>query len=309
MDELVRSPRVAVLLPCYNEAVTIAKVVTDFRAALPGAAVYVFDNNSTDGTGEQALAAGAEVVPSRRQGKGHVVQHMFREVDADVYVMADGDDTYPAADAGRLVQTLLATGADMVVGARLEDFDGHAFRRFHQAGNHLVAALISTLFRTRVTDVLSGYRAFRREFVKAVPLVSPGFGIETEMTLSGLAKGFVLREVPIRYGSRPEGSTSKLDTFTDGAVVLGAILMLFKDYKPLAFFGSLSLALALLTALAGALPVLDYLWHGYVYHVPLAVLAAALGILSALALSVGLVLQTIARYHQENFVLLQKMLR
>ncbi|MBW2256229.1 MAG: glycosyltransferase [Deltaproteobacteria bacterium] len=300
---------VAVLLPCYNEAVTVQKVVRDFGAALPGARVYVFDNNSNDGTGRLAEEAGAIVVPSPRQGKGHVVQHMFDAVDAEVYLMADGDDTYPASEATRLLEELRTTDAHVVVGARLEDFQSRAFRRFHQFGNHLVAYLISSLFRARITDVLSGYRAFSREFVKTVPLVSGGFGIETEMTLTALAKGFVIREVTIPYGSRPEGSESKLDTYTDGFVVLSAIFTLFKDYKPLAFFVALAVALALLSLAAGALPVLDYVREGYVYHVPLAILAASLGILCALSVSVGLVLGTIARYQQENFLLMQRLLR
>lgn len=299
---------VAVLLPCYNEAITVKKVVSDFREALPGATIYVYDNNSTDGTGTLAAAAGAVVVSAPRQGKGHVVQQMFLEIDAEVYIMADGDDTYPAADAPRLIEALLDTDAHMVVGVRLEDFHHTAFRRFHQFGNHLVATLISTLFRSRVTDVLSGYRAFSPAFVKTVPLVSGGFGIETEMTLSALAKGFVIREVPIQYGTRPAGSESKLNTYSDGAVVLSAILMLFKDYKPLAFFGTVSAGLVALTLLAGWLPVWDYVTDGYVYHVPLAILAAALGILAALSAGVGLVLSTIARYQQETYVLLQRML-
>ncbi|MBW1880826.1 MAG: glycosyltransferase [Deltaproteobacteria bacterium] len=299
---------VAVLLPCYNESITVQKVVTEFIAALPGARVYVFDNNSTDGTGRLAEEAGAIVVRSPRQGKGYVVQHMFRDVEADVYLMADGDDTYPASEAVRLLDSLLDSDADMVVGVRLEQFHSGAFRRFHQFGNRLVAFLISSLFGARITDVLSGYRAFERDFVKSVPLVSGGFGIETEMTMSALAKGFAIREIPIPYGSRPEGSHSKLSTYSDGAVVLRAIFTLFKDYKPFAFFGTVAVLLALLSLASGALPVLDYLREQYVHHVPLAILAAGLGICAALSASVGLVLSTIARYQKETFLLMQRVL-
>ena len=188
---------VAVLVPCYNEELTVAKVVTDFAQALPGAQVFVYDNNSTDKTAALARQAGAVVRHAPRQGKGHVVKQMFDEVDADVYMMVDGDDTYPAASGAELIEQLKRTGADMVVGVRMSSFEEGSFRRFHQLGNHLVAGLISRLFSSKVTDVLSGYRVFSRAFVKTVPLMSEGFEIETEMTLQALAKRFVIRELPI----------------------------------------------------------------------------------------------------------------
>jgi glycosyltransferase involved in cell wall biosynthesis len=297
---------VAVLVPCFNEDLTVAKVVTDFTHALPGAQVLVYDNNSTDKTAVLARDAGSVVCHAPRQGKGNVVRQMFDEVDAQIYVMVDGDDTYPAAAAPDLIAELLKTGADMVVGVRMVSFAAGSFRRFHQLGNHLVAALISLLFSAKVTDVLSGYRVFSRAFVKTVPLMSQGFEIETEMTLQALAKRFVIREVPIVYGQRPEGSRSKLDTWSDGYLVLKLMGMIFKDYKPLLFFSSLSGILLLVTLAAGLAPIIDYVRSRYVYHVPLAILATGTGILSALSLTIGLILHTISRYHNETFELLRR---
>ena len=298
---------VAVLVPCYNEELTVAKVVADFTQALPGAEILVYDNNSTDKTAILARGAGATVRRAPRQGKGNVVRQMFDEVDAQIYVMVDGDDTYPAAAAAGLITELTKTGADMVVGVRMASFAAGSFRRFHQLGNHLVAGLISRLFSAKVTDVLSGYRVFSRAFVKTVPLMSQGFEIETEMTLQALAKRFVITEVPIAYGCRPEGSQSKLNTCSDGFLVLKSIVMIFKDYKPLLFFSSLSGLLLLVTLAAGLAPILDYVRARYVFHVPLAILASGTGILSALSLTIGLILHTITRHHNENFELLRRL--
>ena len=295
------------IVPCYNEEVTVAKVVGDFNRALPGAQVLVYDNNSTDKTAMVAREAGAAVRHAPRQGKGNVVKQMFDEVEAEIYVMVDGDDTYPASSAADLIAELKKTGADMLVGVRMVSFEEGSFRRFHQLGNRLVARLISRLFSSKVTDVLSGYRAFSRAFVKTVPLMSQGFEIETEMTLQALAKRFVIRELPIAYGRRPAGSHSKLDTYSDGFLVLKSIVMIFKDYKPLLFFSSLSGFLLLLTLAAGLAPILDYVRIRYVVHVPLAILATGTGILSALSLTIGLTLHTISRYHNETFELLRKL--
>lgn len=292
----------AVLLPCYNEEATVAKCVADFRAALPEAVVYVFDNNSTDKTAALAEAAGAVVVASRRQGKGFVVQHMFRAVDADVYVMADGDDTYPAADAPALIAAFIETGADMLVGSRLEDHEGaDSFRPLHVLGNGLFVALVNLLFGVRLRDILSGYRVFSRRFVRTMPLSAGGFGIETDMTLNALSKNMHVIERPIHYGSRPQGSESKLNTWSDGVVIATAIFRLFKDYKPLAFFTSLALILGVLSLSAGVLPLREYWNTAHVQSTPLALLAASIGILSALMFAVGLVLDTLARYHLEVF--------
>lgn len=306
-----RGPRtqVAVLVPCYNEELTVGKVVRDFRQALPDAAIYVFDNNSTDGTAELAKKAGAIVVSSRRQGKGNVVRHMFDVVDADWYVMVDGDDTYLADAAPRLIEEAERQGVDMMVGARLESNKEKSFRRFHRFGNHLITGLIRLLFRTHVTDVLSGYRVFSREFVKSIPLRSEGFAIETELTLQAVAKQFVLREIPIPYGERPEGSHSKLSTWSDGWIILQAIVFILKDFKPLVFFFSLGLLLVLASLAAGWAPITDFIETGMVPHFPRAILAAALGILAGLSFSVGLILETVHRYHVENFILWRKTLK
>lgn len=300
---------VAVLVPCYNEAVTVGKVVDDFKAVLPGATIYVFDNNSKDRTAEIAREHGAIVVTSPRQGKGHVVQHMFDQVEADCYLMVDGDDTYPAAAAPALIDAMRASDADMIVGSRLTDFKSGSFRRFHSFGNHLVARLISFFFRMNVTDVLSGYRVFSRDFVKTVPLMSEGFDIETEFTLQAAAKSFKVVEVPISYGVRPEGSHSKLNTFKDGILILKVILRIFKDYKPQVFFTAVAVFLAMLSLAAGITPIMDYVREQFVHHVPLAVLAAGLGILSVLSMAVGLILDTVNRYHNESFRLWRKQLR
>ena len=296
-------PALAVLIPCYNEEQTIGQVVTDFRRVLPEARIFVFDNASSDRTADVAKAAHADVVFSPHRGKGNVVRHMFDAVDADVYVMVDGDSTYDPTSAPELVRCLVDTAADMVVGARMSAYDPGAFRRFHTFGNRLIARLISWLFRIRVTDVLSGYRVFSREFVKTVPLMSDGFEIETELTLQAAAKRFRIVERPTAYGRRPEGSTSKLNTFSDGVLILKAIFTIFKDYKPQAFFALLTVFFAFASVLAGILPIRDYYAYRYVYHVPLAILAAALGTLAVSSAGIGLVLGTVNRYHNEFFTL------
>ncbi|MFH1755401.1 MAG: glycosyltransferase family 2 protein, partial [Candidatus Latescibacterota bacterium] len=238
--------KVAVLLPCYNEEVTIGKVVGDFRNALPFASVYVFDNNSSDQTAGNAAKAGAIVVYSPRRGKGNVVKHMFREVDADIYVMADGDDTYPADMAGTLIEALEESGVDMVVGTRLAHHDKKAFRAFHGFGNTLISKLISLLFSSSLTDVLSGYRVFSRHFARTLYLTAGGFEVETEMTLQALVKNCFIKEIPVRYSSRPEGSESKLNTFSDGLMICKGMFLIFKDYRPFVFFSALSISCFLL---------------------------------------------------------------
>jgi glycosyltransferase involved in cell wall biosynthesis len=300
---------VAVLIPCFNEEKTIEKVVKDFSRALAGARIFVFDNNSTDDTALIAQQSGALVVQAPLQGKGNVVKQMFEQVNADVYLMVDGDDTYPAAAAQVLIAEFRKGGVDMIVGVRQASAKELAFRRFHQFGNRLVTALISKLFSITVTDVMSGYRVFSKEFVKSVPLKSRGFEIETEMTLQAATKDFVIKEIPIHYGHRPEGSYSKLNTYSDGFLVLKAIFLIFKDYKPFVFFTSLSGVLLLITILAGLPPILQYIKTGFVYRLPLAVLATGTGILSALSFTIGLVLDTISKYHNENFQLLRRLLK
>lgn len=308
-DRLTDYSEVAVLIPCFNEEIAIGKVVSDFKAALPGARIYVFDNNSTDRTAEIARAGGAIVIPSPRPGKGYVVRHMVTQVESPVYVMVDGDNTYPASQAPALLEEFRRSGADMVVGARTLDSETGSFRRFHRFGNRLVASLISILFRSRVTDVMSGYRVFSHDFAKSVPLLSGGFEIETEMTLHAVAKGYVIREIPVHYGKRTEGSESKLRTVSDGYLVLRTIFQIFKDYKPLVFFTVLAVLLAILSLAVGWRPVADYLSTGKVARFPSAILAAALGIISAMSLAVGIILDTLAKFHQENFELFRRIFK
>lgn len=302
----IRYDDVAVLIPCYNEELSIAKVVRDFSAALPGARIYVFDNNSSDRTGSLAREAGACVVQSPRQGKGHVVRHMFDAVDANFYVMADGDDTYPADAAGELIALARGSGADMVVGTRLEQFQSGSFRRFHRLGNRMITRLLSSIFGVRVTDVLSGYRVFSREFVRSIPVMSPGFEIETELTLHAMAKKFMIREQPVAYGQRPQGSPSKLRTYRDGYHILKTIFLIFKDYKPLTFFGTIAILIAICSFLAGLPAIVDYVTMSVVLHLPLAVLAASLAVVSTLSMVIGLLLHTLRNYHNENMELFRR---
>jgi glycosyltransferase involved in cell wall biosynthesis len=298
----------AVLIPCLNEELTIGRVVADFKKNLPFAKIYVFDNRSKDQTARVAQEAGAIVIPSPIAGKGHVVRHMFNKVDADVYVMVDGDDTYPALAAKELIKKVLFENCDMAVGMRLENFDNTSFRPMHQFGNKLVSRLIRSFFSSTVTDVMSGYRAFSRDFVKTIPLSSPGFEIETEITLQAISKGMRISEVPIHYGTRPEGSFSKLNTYRDGILVLKSIFMIMKDYRPLVFFSICSGVLAVLSLAAGWLPIWDYVQTRFVHHVPLAILSAGIGILSVLLFGVGLILDTICKYHNENFDLWRRVI-
>ncbi len=296
---VARPERIAVLIPCHNEALTVGKVVRDFRAALPEAAIFVFDNASTDDTAALARAAGARVVAVPAKGKGHVVRSMFRDVDADAFLMVDGDDTYPADRARAVLAPILDGTADMVVGTRLEAHVDSAFRRFHGFGNRLVRGVISRLFNTAVADVLSGYRAFSRQFVRSMPVLSQGFEIETEMTVFALSQGMQLREIPVAYGARPEGSHSKLHTFRDGYRVLHTIAFLYKDFRPLQFFGLIALLCMLAGAAFGAILVREFALTGLVTHPSTAVLAAALELVGMLSLATGLVLDTVNRRSRE----------
>jgi glycosyltransferase involved in cell wall biosynthesis len=299
---------VAVLIPCYNEALTIGRVVREFRDALPDSRVFVYDNASSDETAQRAAEAGATVRHSPRRGKGNVVRHMLREIDAEIYLVVDGDDTYPAAMAGSMVDLLQRSGADMVVGTRLERHHRSAFPTWHAFGNRLISGLISLLFAAQVSDVLSGYRAFTRELVRRIYLRSQGFDIETELTLQTLVRGQVIRETPIQYGTRPSGSTSKLSTWSDGWRIIRLMLLIFRDYKPLVFFSALSLLCFVLGLGFGWQPVVDYLQTRFVSHVPLALLAAALEILAGLFLGIGLILDAITRFHVESQERMQEIL-
>lgn len=294
--------RVAVLIPCYNESRTIEKVVRDFRRALPEAVVYVYDNNSTDGTGEIAARAGAVVRRERMQGKGNVIRRMFREIDADCYVMADGDDTYPAEDAPELVRLVLEEQADMVVGDRLSStYFTENKRPFHNLGNSLVRGCINLLFKSDIQDIMTGYRAFSYAFVKTYPVLSKGFEIETDMTIHAITRSMLVRNVVIDYRDRPNGSVSKLNTYSDGARVLVTIGRLFKNYKPFAFFGLLSLVLALLSA-GFIVPVLmEFFRTGLVPRFP-TLIVCGVTMLAALLLFVsGLILSTLQEKDKRDF--------
>jgi len=296
--------RIAVLIPCYNEAATIAAVVSDFRRALPEAEIHVFDNNSTDGSAELARAAGAAVTRVPVQGKGEVVRAMFREVDADLYVMVDGDATYPAARVRELLAPIQERTADMVVGTRLREYAAESFRPLHVLGNNLVLYAINALFRSRLTDVMSGYRAFSRRFVKTMPVLSHGFEIETEMTLHSLEHRLPVVEVGIPYGERPEGSESKLHTFRDGLRVLRTIFQLYKDYRPMAFFGIIGLAFVALSIATGLLVAIEFIETGRVAGIARAILAVACGLVGVLSFATGAILDTLNRRAREIYVLL-----
>lgn len=286
---------IAVLIPCYNEAATVGKVVDDFRSALPNAKMFVFDNCSTDDTAEIARRHGATVIREPRKGKGYVIEQMFGRVDADYFIMVDGDDTYPADRAAQLLEPVLADRCDMAVGARLANATDDSFRPLHVAGNQLVRRLVNHVFGAQLTDIMSGYRAFNRRVVEQLPIVSSGFEVETAMTVHLLYYGFSILEVPVHYQDRPEGSFSKLRTFHDGFRVLGTIFSLFRTVKPLTFFGLLGIFLALLSVLAGIPPVVDYFTEPehYVHHVPLAILAAALMLLAFGNVFLGILLHSI----------------
>ncbi|HLZ72527.1 MAG TPA: glycosyltransferase family 2 protein [Dehalococcoidia bacterium] len=295
---MLRRVRVAVLVPCYNEAATVAQVVSGFRAALPAATVYVYDNNSTDGTPELARAAGAEVRAERLQGKGNVVRRMFADVDADVYVLVDGDSTYDPALAPRLVERLVAERLDMVVGCRASSAD-EAYRAGHRLGNRLLTRSISLLFGQSFTDILSGYRVLSRRFVKSFPAMSPGFEIETELTVHALKLRMPAAEIIGAYGARPDGSASKLNTYGDGLKILRTVLRLFRDERPLAFFGIIFLCLAAISLALGVPVVVGFVQTGLVKRFPTAILATGIMVLAVISLMCGLVLDSVAKGRRE----------
>jgi len=293
------APSVTVLIPCYNEDLTIAKVVRDFHAELPSATICVFDNNSTDRTIEEAAKAGASVVRERRQGKGYVVQAMFHRLDSDVYLMVDGDGTYPASAVHDLMRPILDDEADMVVGSRLHRESTSRFRTANKFGNGLFLWILNRLFHVRLTDILSGYRAFNRRFVKDIPVFSRGFEIETELTIKALQRGYRVVEVPVDLGERPDGSFSKIRVLQDGFLILNTILALFRDYKPLTFFGFAGIAFMIAGFVPGAIVIMEYFKTGLVLRMPSALLAVGLVITGMLLLVVGLTIHTIVRRFQE----------
>jgi glycosyltransferase involved in cell wall biosynthesis len=291
--------KIAVLLPCYNEASTIGAVVSGFREALPQARIYVYDNNSTDGTALTAMLAGADVMRERRQGKGHVVRRMFADIDADIYVMADGDGTYSPRDAEELIRTLLTERADMVVGTR-RGVHADAGRQGHATGNRLFNVLYRTIFGRDFTDIFSGYRAFSRRFVKSFPAVSGGFEIETEMSVHASRLKLPVSEIELDYGRRPEGSHSKLSTFKDGARILWMFAMLMKETRPFAFFGAISGAFMAASLVFMAPVLFSYFATGLVERMPTWVFSLVLMLISFLIFTAGLILDSLSRARAEQ---------
>ena len=296
--------KIAVLIPCYNESQTIAKVVADYHAALPEADIYVYDNNSRDGTDEIARKAGAIVRYEHRQGKGNVIRTMFRDIEADCYLMIDGDDTYPAENAREMVDQVLNQGVDMVIGDRLSStYFTENKRPFHNAVNVLVRRLVNGFFKGNVTDIMTGYRAFSRTFVKSFPIMSKGFEIETEMTIHALDKNLCLSSIPVGYRDRPTGSESKLNTFSDGFKVLRTIGTLVKDYQPMPFFSCIAAILALVSMIL-FIPVLaEYNATGLVPRIPTLVVSGFFMVAALLVLAVGMILDSQRKRARQNFEL------
>ena len=297
--------KIAVLIPCYNEEATISTVIADFRRELPEAEIYVYDNNSTDTTYELAVACGAIVKKEPRQGKGNVIRQMFFDIDADYYLMVDGDDTYPAEAVHGLLDKLRSGEADMVIGDRLSNgtyFDENK-RPFHDFGNNLVKNTITRLYKTKIRDVMTGYRGFNRIFVKSFPIMSSGFQIETELTIHALDKKFKLVELPIDYRDRPEGSESKLNTFSDGFKVIMMIVKMWKDYKPLMFFGIWTFFFFVFGLFAGVPVIREYMLTHFITRVPSAILSTGLMILALLSLVTGLILDTVVTNDKKEYEL------
>ncbi len=297
--------KIAVLIPCFNESVTIGKVVRDYKETLPEAVIYVYDNNSSDGTDRIAKEAGAIVRYEHRQGKGNVIRSMFRDIEAECYLMIDGDDTYPAEDARSMIDLVLNKGVDMVIGDRLSStYFAENKRPFHNSGNLIVRGLINRLFGSNVKDIMTGYRAFSWLFVKSFPVLSKGFEIETEMTIHALDKNFLLEEVPVSYRDRPVGSESKLNTVSDGVKVLKTIMNLFRDYKPLLFFSALSLV-CVTFALALFIPVLlEYFATGLVLRFPTLIVSGVLATIGILLWICGLILHVTVKKHRQLYEIL-----
>lgn len=297
--------KIAVLVPCYNEELTIAKVINDFKKELPDSTIYVYNNNSKDKTEQIARESGAIVVNEYKQGKGNVVRSQFRDIDADIYVMVDGDDTYPAEFVHKLIDVVRSGEADMAIGDRLSNgtYQKENKRHFHEFGNNLVKKSINVLFNTDLKDIMTGYRVFNRRFVKNMPVLSPKFEIETEMSLYALDKKYTIKEIPIIYRDRPEGSTSKLDTIGDGIKVVKTIIKMFKDYKPFKFFGLISLLLFLLGLIIGLPVLIEFFKTSYITKLPSAILATGIMIFSVLSFQSGIILDTITRQNRENYEL------
>ena len=297
--------KIAILIPCYNESKTIEKVINDYKKVLPDADIYVYDNNSTDHTDEIARKAGAIVRYEKRQGKGNVIRTMFKEIDADCYLMIDGDDTYPAENAKEMCNLVLEDKVDMVIGDRLSStYFSENKRPFHNVGNKLVRGLINHLFKSDIKDIMTGYRAFSYDFVKTFPILSKGFEIETEMTIHALDKNFYLKEIPVEYRDRPAGSVSKLNTYKDGFKVIKTIGRLFKEYKPMRFFGLLSLLFFIISLLFGIPVFIEYFKTGLVPRFPTLIFSGFMLMTSLLLLVCGLILEVVVKKNRQLFELI-----
>jgi len=294
--------KTAVLIPCYNEELTIKKVILDFKKALPKADIYVYDNNSTDNSYEIAKDTGAIVKREYRQGKGNVVRSMFRDIDADCYILVDGDDTYPAEASKEIEELILSKKADMVIGDRLSStyFEENK-RRFHNSGNKLVRKLINTIFNTDISDIMTGMRGFSYEFVKSFPISSKEFEIETEMTIFALNHNFLIKELPIEYRDRMDGSESKLNTFSDGYKVISLLFGLFRDIRPLFFFSLVTLVLLIIAGLYFFPILIDFYRTGFVEKVPTLITVGVVAIVAVIIFFTGVVLHVIRKQHDENF--------
>lgn len=293
---------IAVLIPCYNESATIERVVKDFRRVLPEAVVYVYDNNSTDGTDEIARRAGAVVRYEYRQGKGNVIRSMFRDINADCYLMIDGDDTYPAEHAREMTELVLNKGVDMVIGDRLSStYFTENKRPFHNMGNRMVRFFINKLFNNEIRDIMTGYRAFSRRFVKSFPVLSKGFEIETEMTIHAVDKNFLLEEIPVLYRDRPAGSESKLNTVSDGIKVLSTIATLFREYRPFAFFTCVAVFLWAVSLVFFVPVFLEYLDTGLVLRFPTLIVSGVIAVMGLLLWVCGIILDVIVKKHRQLY--------
>ena len=294
--------KTAVLIPCYNEELTIKKVILDFKKALPKADIYVYDNNSTDNSYEIAKDTGAIVKREYRQGKGNVVRSMFRDIDADCYILVDGDDTYPAEASKEIEELILSKKADMVIGDRLSStyFEENK-RRFHNSGNKLVRKLINTIFNSDISDIMTGMRGFSYEFVKSFPISSKEFEIETEMTIFALNHNFLIKELPIEYRDRMDGSESKLNTFSDGYKVISLLFGLFRDIRPLFFFSLVTLVLLIIAGLYFFPILIDFYITGFVEKVPTLITVGVVAIVAVIIFFTGVVLHVIRKQHDENF--------
>ena len=297
--------KIAVMIPCYNEEITIEKVIKDFRKELPDADIYVYDNNSTDKTVEIATKNNAIIRKEYNQGKGNAVRRMFREIEADIYVMVDGDDTYPAEMVHELIKPIEEQKADMVIGDRLSNgtYKKENKRKIHSLGNSMVRGSINKLFGTNLRDIMTGYRAFNKIFVKNIPVLSSKFEIETEMTLHALDKKFIIKEIPIVYRDRPEGSTSKLNTVKDGMKVLKTILSMYKDYKPRKFFFALAILLFILGLIPGIPVIVEFAKTHFITKVPSAILATGFMLMATVAFQCGIILDTIVKANKQKYEL------